>query len=566
MRKFSLISISLFIWIILGWLGQIEIASAATTPGKAGSIDVAATGPKLETEPIEINSNVNLEAGTRQKDYMLEPLPSNAPLPKLEFVSPGAGGSGYAAKITAQPGQAGVLTRTILVDKGERMTFSVNIRAEGISSVELVAIPVPRRPRGTQRPQAPGAASPSPRRGQGTQRPQAPGAASPRRGQGTQRPQTPDAESPRRARGTQAPSAAADRSKTLSGSFGWTTLSLDFSFTGNIDEGAFQVVIQGPGTVWIDDFSVKTHWPKVVDIPKKPVAPLLFMVLMHSETPQAYITNRDYFKADATKYEEMAKMLNRYGAQLVVEPEREIWLGAQKYDPDFIRRLHEKYGASFSVHTHGPRGNPTRQEVLDYVKLRKDEMEAMGSGPVTDLNGNFDQTDWDMFAEVGMRTMTAYKNTRTQTAEMSMEHYYNHPWRPAGSPYQGEEQWARHRPECRVVYIPGASAVHTRHHERFPDLMERHLRLALSRVRADRINVFYFVEHVGRFVTKEPNRTPLEYVNSQAFRDDMELHEKVHRDFVAPLVKSGHICYVTPSEVCDMFEQWEQKMGIAAGR
>ena len=357
-----------------------------------------------------------------------------------------------------------------------------------------------------------------------------------------------------------------NRSKSLSGPFDWTTLSVDFWFRDNIDQAQFQVVVRGPGTVWVDDLSVAVHQPKVVEIPAKPATPLLLMVLMHSETPQAYIRSRDYFRADAMKYEEMAKMLNRYGARLVVEPEREIWLGAKKYDPGFLRRLHNEYGVSFSVHTHGPnpRMNPTRQDVLDYVKLRKDEMEAMGAGPVTDLNGNFDQKKWDMFAEAGIRTMTAYKHPPTQLGQEHMDHYYLHPWRPGGSPFQSEEQFARHNPNCDVVFLPGVGAVHTRHHERFSDLIERHLRVALSRVRADGINVTYFVEHVGRFVPNKPGQSPWEYVNSQAFRDDLELHEELYRDFLAPLVKSGHVRYAVPSEVGELFEQWERKMGIAA--
>jgi len=535
-----------------------EPASAA-----AESIDVVAAGPKFETEPVELNRNAGFEADTRDKDYTLQPLFTGAPLPTLEFVSPGAADSRHAARITAEADQAGMLVRNVLVDKGQRMTFSVKVRAEGIGSVGLVAVPLPRGPRGGLRP---------PQRGVG--RPQAimRGAGPSGGAPGGQRA---DRVPPRR---KLAPSArpgmpfgrrfSVQRSKTLSRTFDWTTLSLDVSFTGNIDQAQFQVVIRGPGTVWIDQFNVVAHWPEVVEIPEKPAAPLYVMVLMHSETPQAYIRSRDYFRADAMKYEEMAKMLQRYGARLVAQPERELWLGAQRHAPDFIRRLHQKYGVSFSVHTHGPnpRLNPTLQDVLDYIKLRKDEMEAMGAGPVSDLNGNFDQPDWDNFAKIGIRTMTAYKHPPTQRGLESMKHYYLHPWRPAGSPFQSEEQFARHDPDCAVVFLPGMGAIHTRHHERFADLIERHLRVALSRVRADRINVSYFVEHVGRFVPKEPGVTPWQYVNSQAFREDLEKHEKLYRDFLAPLVKSGHVRYAIPCEVCDLFEAWEQKMGAAAER
>ena len=493
------------------------------------SIDVAAPAPRYDAEFIELNPDVGLESGSRQDVYRLESLPDKSPLPVLEFVN-------NSAKITARDGQAGMLTCPIPVDKGQLMNFSVRVRGTDVGSVQLVVVSRPRNAR----------------------------SAPPRRPQGAQNARPPQ---PRPATGQQGPrSGNMSRSEPLSGSFDWTTLRIETSFTGNIDRATMQVVIQGSGTVWVDDVSAKVLWPKVLDIPDKPAAPLLLMVLMHSETPQAYIQNREYFAGDAGKYEEMARMLHRYGGRLVIEPERQIWQGADKYDPDWIRRLHDKYGASFSVHTHGPnpRDNPTDQDVLDYVKLRKDEMEARGAGPVTDLNGNFDQLYWDMFGAIGISTMTAYKNVRTQRGQDAMDHCYRHPWRPAGSPYQSEKQWAQHSPESRVVYIPGGGAIHTVHHDRLVDLMNRHLRVALNQVRSDRVNVWYMVEHVGRFKTKVQGQSNIDYVNSQAFRDDFAPHDAFHRDVISPLVKSGHIRYVIPSEIGDAFEAWERKTGIFA--
>ena len=572
------IAIAVLTQTVLVLLQPVPSTGCAPLSTATESIDVVAPGPRFETEPVETNSNVDLEADTRDKDYTLGPLPTGAPLATLEFVSPGAGGSGHAAKITAEAGQAGILTRTIPADKGRRITFSDKIRSEGIESVGLVAVPVPRRPQrwrptgpaaAARRPlraaQPPGSDVDSPPRPQARRQPPRPGADTPR-AQRPSRPFPPRSAGPRTGPGPRPPRGLAiDRSKTLSGTFDWTTLSLDTTFRTNFDEAQFQVVVRGPGTVWIDDVSVNTHLPKTVDVPQQPLAPLYVMTMMHSETPRAYITNRDYFRADAMKYEEMAKMLHRYGARLVIQPERELWLGAKQYDPDFLRRLHEEYGVSFSVHTHGPDPNTsTDQEVLDYVRLRKEEMEAMGAGPVTDTNGNFEREDWGIFARIGIRTVTSYKHPPTQLGLMAMQHYYLHPWRPGGSPFESEEQFARHNPDCGVVFLPGVGADHTRNHELFADLIERHLRVALSRVRADRINVTYFVEHVGRFVSKGRRQSPWEYVNSQAFRDDLNQHEKLYRDFLAPLVESGHVRYVGPAEVCDLFEQWEQKMGIAA--
>ncbi|MCX7012207.1 MAG: hypothetical protein NTW86_06525 [Candidatus Sumerlaeota bacterium] len=315
-----------------------ESQFARTASAPAAAMDVALRGEQPETEPIELNPNADLEGETREADYTLASTPMRAELPTLEFVAEGAGGSAHAAKITAREGEAGALQRAIRIDKGEMLTFSADVRAEGVRSVEIVVVPRVRRPGG------PGAVMPG----------------------------------------------DMGRSKKLTGSFDWTTLTFDHAFRGNFDDALLQIVVQGPGTVWIDNVRVQAHWPKKVEIPDKPAAPLLVLVLMHSETPEAYVRNRDFFRADAAKYEEMAKMLQRYGARLGLEPERELWLGARQFDPDFPRRMHERYGASFSVHTHGPQGRPTEQDVLDYVQLRKKEMEEMGAGPVTDLNGNFD--------------------------------------------------------------------------------------------------------------------------------------------------------------------------------
>ena len=86
----------------------------------------------------------------------------------------------------------------------------------------------------------------------------------------------------------------------------------------------------------------------------------------------------------------------------------------------------------------------------------------------------------------------------------------------------------------KLIYIPGAGAAHTRNHDLFAPFMERHIRAALSNVRADRINTFYFVEHVDRF-TAPRGQSPLDYVMSTHFDADLENHERLFRDFIAPL-------------------------------
>lgn len=152
MRKHCWIKAGLLAGMMLAAWEPVGGRGAGPTPGNADSIDVVAPGPKFETEPVELNTNVDLEAETRAKDYTIRALPTGAPPAALQFVSHGAEGPDHAAKITAQAGQAGMLTRNVPVDKSEQMIFSVRLRAEGIGSVGLVAVGLPRGPQARTRP------------------------------------------------------------------------------------------------------------------------------------------------------------------------------------------------------------------------------------------------------------------------------------------------------------------------------------------------------------------------------------------------------------------------------
>jgi len=105
MRTLRSFMIRLLIFTTLALWGHGAGMGGSAVSAATKSIDVVAPGPKFETEPVETNSNIGMDADTRDKDYTLRALPTGDPPARLEFVSPGAGGSDHAAKITAKLGR-----------------------------------------------------------------------------------------------------------------------------------------------------------------------------------------------------------------------------------------------------------------------------------------------------------------------------------------------------------------------------------------------------------------------------------------------------------------------------
>jgi hypothetical protein len=232
---------------------------------------------------------------------------------------------------------------------------------------------------------------------------------------------------------------------------------------------------------------------------------------------------------------------------MTVQPELEWLQGVAANEPDLVRRLHEQYGVEFSVHTHGPKGiNPTSQEVLNYISERKQALEAAGSGPVTDLNGNFDQPNWSVFASAGIRSMTAFKNTRTQAC---YEGNYFHPWRPpAGNPYVDEMAWALDDPNGKVFYLPGACTQVTKHSEYLFDNILSGLSYTLANAAPDKVTTWYFVGHVDSFAPKDGSSLDA-YMKSEQYREDLDAYDRLLEEVLGPLVRRGFAVWSSPARM-----------------
>jgi len=353
-------------------------------------------------------------------------------------------------------------------------------------------------------------------------------------------------------RGKLAAAGPVFRTSSMTGSFGWSTASGSAYLDTNYDYVLLQVDLAG-GSVDVDDVFMTSAESGTVPIPPDVYDPVLCTVLIHSENVAALTRDTDYFRAKTRLLEDLAAMLSRHGARLVIQPELELATGTQKVDGyhDFFRRLHQKYGCELSVHTHGPRPEAPLQEHLDYIALRKRTFESLGAGEVTDLNGNFTLTDWSVFSQVGIRSMTAFKNVETQACYQGR---YFHPWRPSpGNPYTDEAAWSVDNPASKVVYIPGSCTRVTKYREYLLRRMLPGLTQALWNSDPVRPATWYMILHVDSFGPRDGSSIKA-YMGSDAYQEDLGAVEDLFRDVFDPLLQRNLIEWSTPSEMRAAFE------------
>lgn len=200
--------------------------------------------------------------------------------------------------------------------------------------------------------------------------------------------------------------------------------------------------------------------------------------------------------------------------------------------------------------------DPSVEQVIAYVRRRKETFEAMGAGPVTDLNGNFDLTDPSPLAASGIRSLTAFKNRFTQKRSFR---FYVQPWVPgAGAgPLVDEVSWSRHDAQRKAVYLPGAGPSPTRFHDRLRDRVWASLTNALVRWRPDAVSTWYFVGHVDSFQPRSGRGRPGTYADSDDYRRALGTWEAVLENVFDPLVAKGYIQWSTASQMRKAYEAQE---------
>jgi len=343
-------------------------------------------------------------------------------------------------------------------------------------------------------------------------------------------------------------------SPELSGDFEWETLAGTTMMLSNCDYVLLKIRIEGGGILDVDNLIVSSSEHRAMVIPENTTAPVLVGTLIHVEDVEQLTSDSSYYRAKHQVLEDLGRIFHEHGAILTIQPEIELLDGIQSLDPSFLAHLRQDYGCGFSVHTHGPKGaDPTNEEILEYVAERKGMLERLGAGSIYDLNGNFDVDDYALFSRSGIYSMTAFKNTRTQSG---YEGRYFHPWRPSpGNPVTDESAWAVDNPASRVIYLPGGTSTTTRYVDRLEERVLPGLNASLWNTEETRPTTWYFVTHVDFFSSAQGDNLE-EYMESEDYRRALDAYDEMLSSIFDPLVDRGLIRWASPNDMREAFEDW----------
>jgi hypothetical protein len=340
------------------------------------------------------------------------------------------------------------------------------------------------------------------------------------------------------------------------GSFAsWTEITKVQNVTDNAHNWTVELEIDGPADIFIDDITLTTDLYAVAEYPAQPAEPLYMNFVIHVENQDQFVDSESYFSARARVLEDLARIFHQHGARLVIQPELPIIEGSRLYEPGWVSRLTNEYGVTWSTHTHGPEGDDiTMDDVIAYVMERVDAMETMGTGPISDHNGNFRLDDLDQLSEHGFQTLSAYKERDLQAPPAG---YFISPWRPTRiSPYTDETVWSTHDRGSGLVFIPGSGVSITRYKPHLVPMVQRYVTAALSKVQAGQVNAYSIVDHIDHFYSHEGTLTE-KYVYSDEYAEHIQAYEDMFDQLLDPLVASGHIRWATNQEIHQDFEAWE---------
>ncbi len=106
------------------------------------------------------------------------------------------------------------------------------------------------------------------------------------------------------------------------------------------------------------------------------------------------------------------------------------------------------------------------------------------------------------------------------------------------------------------MFVPGTGVSVLRYKFQLWDYTERYLTSALSKVRANHVNAYSFVDHIDHFYSYT-GKSASEYVDSDEFQTDLDYYDEVLGELIAPLVASGHVAWSTNDEIRNAFVEWE---------
>lgn len=372
---------------------------------------------------------------------------------------------------------------------------------------------------------------------------------------------------------------------------GWVQVELIHHSTGNFSFASFGLMLQPNMVLHVDDVAIAPPMWQVPDIdgetrdvggiqvPVEPIAPVHFSVLIHIEDPQELVRTETLFDRYATVFEELAAILDDHDGFLTIQPELELLLGAEAFSSDLISRLTSEYNVVYSTHTHGPKcvdgdGNPhgnqecdehadewtfeyEAADVIAYIGERVSQYTTAAGPQVSDHNGNWDFEDWSHFSNIGIRTLSAFKNGSTQS---SFDTLFTNPWRPSHhSAVDDPEHFFDHNPSVSVIYLPGVGATVSKYDARVQEEVSRYAANFIALADPDRVNTFYIVTHVDHFFSLIEGMDPDDYIQTDEFQDHLDYWDQLFEELIDPLVAQGYLQWSSLPQMGDAFVAWEDR-------
>ncbi|MDZ7725622.1 MAG: hypothetical protein U5R06_23060 [candidate division KSB1 bacterium] len=259
-----------------------------------------------------------------------------------------------------------------------------------------------------------------------------------------------------------------------------------------------------------------------------------------------------------------------------------------------MQNLTDHYNVTYSTHTHGPvckvDGTPygsaycnanhhspgdhdthiTQQDIVNYVDIRRSKFSSLSDTEITDHNGNFDMINQNLLFDIGMHTLSAFKNKNTQK---SYDYLFTNPWRPSvGNALADISTFTQHDPDGKLIYLPGVGSNLTKRHERVPLKVQRFVGQFIKHADPERVNVMNLVLHVDAFEAENPAddsnyihvKPDGSMTHSEEFEQHLEYWDDMLTTVIDPLVQTGYLQWNTGSEIADAFIAWESR--YSAGR
>ncbi len=311
---------------------------------------------------------------------------------------------------------------------------------------------------------------------------------------------------------------------------------------------AFSVRLDAPGSLDLDLTVTGHQWADVPDVVA--AGPVLVGFLLHLEDSPLLLTDEALWDRRQTVMTALSQTLAAHGAVLNLQPGATFTEATTLWDPDWFA-ARQAEGMMFTVHVHN---ESEGEEALEKsVRTGVNAFEAAGID-ADDLNGGFQLGIWQRLAAAGLHSLTAFKNPATQL-DLSRPHV--NPWRPAdGTGALDEEAFGVHDPDGPLVYLPG-SGVREADHGRFGEFARGHLAQVREHASAERVNTWYFIEHVDGFGPPVEDSEAFDAYVADGLAADMAALDAALTEVIDPLVAAGEVGYSDPNRMREAFDLWE---------